>query len=182
MVRPRKQRRTRRRRANVHVESAVFLGQCSPATTVTVGYGQLIQYIQGRPFKFLRCTITAAALDVASANKATFGPACFQLRQLVPLDTVSASTATAVTSVIKSTRPYMVGNNPRTFRINFNKFRYPADGKLDCYIALDTLCLTKGTEIGINYTLTIELQVFHEYESEKCPATVVSTALFNATL
>lgn len=181
MVRPRKQQRRRRRVSNMHVENAVFLGLCAPATTVTVGYGQLIQYIQGRPFKFLRMTITAASVDVATANKATFGPASFQIRQLVPIATVSSTTTTASTSVIKSTRPYMVGSNPRTFRINLNKFRYPADGKLDTYLALDCLCFFKGSEIGINYSLTVELQVFHEYESEQCPANVVSTALFEAT-
>lgn len=185
MVNPKRSKRRSRGRLNrrIHSEQAVFVGPASPASTLSFGYGQFIQYLHTRPFQFRRITIVAAALDVASANKLTLGPAHFQIRQLIPIPVVSNKVITADVTMIKSSRVFTVGMNPKTFRFNCHKFRYPAETKLEAFFALDVLCPAKGYEIGIHYNMTFEINIFHEYESETCPSGVSqSTILFNSRM
>lgn len=183
MVKPKNRSRRRRQMNRVHREQYCYIGQLSPATTASIGYGQLIAYLQARPFTFRRITITAAALDVATANKLTIGPAHFQIRQLAPIPQISTTTVVKDSSMIKASKAFMVGTNPRTFRFNLNKFRYPSSCKLDAFIAIDCICPAAGYEIGIQYSLTLEIDIYHEFESESCPkVSVTTTDLFNTTV
>lgn len=170
----RRKRRNSRRVNNTHIESAVFLGPASPATTVMIGYAQIQQYVLDRPFKFKSIIMQAAALDSATANKLTLGPAHFQIRQLGPVPVVSTTTVLSESSIVKSSRAFMVGLNPKTFRFNPVKCRYPANCKLQTFIAIDILCPQAGYEIGIQYNITVVMQIFHEYEAEKCPNKLVA--------
>lgn len=169
MVKNRRRNKNKRRRNMVHDETSQFNGQISPSTTASIGVGQLNPYIQDRPFKFRKVVITAASLDVASANKNTFGPAMFQIRQYSNVPRVSGTTTLQEYTQIKSSRVFMVGPNPKTFYFTPIKYRYPAKCGLETFLALDCLCAVKGYEIGMHFSITIDIQVYHEQESESCP-------------
>lgn len=134
----------------------VARGVLSPASTVTVKQDNFPSLVKGSPFRIGIVVIQFSAVDVATANKQTFGNVLLQCRQLQS------------TSTIKSSRTVMAGTNPKSLRFRGTNLLYPA-GYSGSVIAIDCLCPSVGSEIGCWFHLSIKFLCKPTFESETCP-------------
>lgn len=130
-----------------------------PATSISVGVIALPAEIIASTFRLIKFTVTAASMDVATANKFNDGPAFFQLRQLA-VDGIST---------LRSSPVFAAGPQPRTFQLQTDKLEYPGPWKGASLIAVDCLCPKSGYERGIGITVKLRFSRDHVPVAEACP-------------
>lgn len=159
-------RRSARRMSPVHITEQTGRFIQSPGTSVIFAWNNLPTICQAAPFTIRSIRITCGAIDVASANKQSFGQATFQIRQISP----NAQSKTSSGDTIKTSEVFMVGNEPKRFFFKFKGVEYPEKFRGDACIAIDCICPRQnpGWEIGLNLQWKILYQVRHQSQSEAC--------------
>lgn len=142
----------------------------SPAASLIFGWNDLPEVCKRSAFVIKSITLEASAVDTATANKQTFGSALLQIRQLTPYASTDDTSATG----LKSSKLFMVGQQPKTIHFKPVAMEYPEKYRGKACVSIDCICPREGWEIGALLVIRMVFDVKHPSTTEACKTTLAT--------